>query len=92
MAGGPLRIDSRPSRWSVTRETERGGGGREGVLGKKLERNRHPRSLSSLGKGRGLVYREYRARRRTRGGRGGGKKGGRKMEGGKEEAVAVGIS
>lgn len=27
MAGGPLRIDSRPSRWSVTRETERGGGG-----------------------------------------------------------------
>lgn len=30
MAGGPLRIDSRPSRWSVTRETERGGGGRAG--------------------------------------------------------------
>lgn len=44
-----------------------------------------------------MVYREYRARRRTRGGEERSRekerrKGGRKMEGGKEEAVAVGIS
>lgn len=95
MAGGPLRIDSRPSRWSVTRETERESRGKSwrgtdilSLFPRQRLRIGLPRISGKEEDKRRLGEGEWRKGAR----RGGVKKGGRKMEGGKEEAVAVGIS
>lgn len=77
MAGGPLRIDSRPSRWSVTRETERES------WGKSWRGSEDPQSLFARQRPRiGLPRISGKEEDKRRGGKeqGKGEEGGRVVE------------